>query len=92
MLIFAQIMSVIYLVASMRLRNTRTIKLLIMCIVLLGVAGCGLGQSLIAELNSSSIWSTSTRKSIEDNSFVLEAIQIGLILFGVTFNTFLYIL
>lgn len=63
MLIFAQVMTIIYIFATMRLRNTRTIKLLIMSCVLLAVAACGLTQVLITELNSD-IWSNTIRKTI----------------------------
>ena len=56
MLIFSQLVVLIYVFISMRMKNVRTIKNIIMSLVLIGVAACGLAGALIIELGKSLTW------------------------------------
>lgn len=92
LLILSQIVAVVYMCVSMRIRNTRFIKLLLMCVVLIGIATCGLAGKLYIQLTSTDIWTgTQTKDTVTNAIYAIEAVIIGLILFGIMFNFIMYI-
>lgn len=58
----------------------------------MGIAVCGLASALITYLNSASVFTGSNKSTITNQLYVIEAVEISLILFAIVWNLAFYLL
>lgn len=63
-----------------------------MSLILIGLAGCGLASALITQLNSASIFTGSDKTTITNQLYVIQAVEVSLIMFGIVWNIIMYLL